>query len=133
MTIRHRVSAVLIRDKELLLVRRENAQGVYYVFPGGGIENGETAEEAAVREVREEAGIAVEPQRIVTTIENENGNNVFIVCEQLDMREPVWQETEKQQPDNTYAFVWVLIEELALHTILPIQAKEVVIASVSGL
>lgn len=36
----------------------------YYVFPGGGIEPGESGEEAMMREAREEAGLVVVPASI---------------------------------------------------------------------
>lgn len=45
-------------DGRILLCRR--VDGLGWAFPGGGIEPGETAEECARREVREEVGRAVE-------------------------------------------------------------------------
>jgi len=56
------VSAAILRDGKVLLVRRARkpALGVY-TLPGGVVEAGETLEEALVREVREETGLAIEP------------------------------------------------------------------------
>lgn len=39
--------------------------GEYYVFPGGGLEEGETIEEATAREVLEEFGIIVEVEGVL--------------------------------------------------------------------
>ena len=38
-------------------------------FPGGKVEPGETPEEAIVREIREELGATVRPEKLVTTVE----------------------------------------------------------------
>ena len=56
------VSAAIFRDGRVLIVRRARppAHGLY-TLPGGGVELGETLEEAVVREVREETGLEVEP------------------------------------------------------------------------
>src|ERR1700723_1292597 len=56
------VSAAIFRDGKVLIVRRARppAQGVY-TLPGGGVELGETLEEAVIREVREETALEVAP------------------------------------------------------------------------
>lgn len=56
------VSAAIFRDGKVLVVRRARkpALGVY-TFPGGAVEPGETLIEAAVREVREETALTIEP------------------------------------------------------------------------
>ena len=57
--------AVIVRDGRLLVIRRSEhvvAPGAY-CFPGGRIEPGETEEQAVVREVQEELGLALEPRR----------------------------------------------------------------------
>jgi ADP-ribose pyrophosphatase YjhB (NUDIX family) len=56
------VSAAIFRDRKVLIVRRARppAHGLY-TLPGGGVELGETLEQAVIREVREETSLDVEP------------------------------------------------------------------------
>lgn len=56
------VSAAIFRGDRVLIVRRARppAHG-FYTLPGGGVELGETLEEAIIREVREETALAIEP------------------------------------------------------------------------
>lgn len=56
------VRAVIIKDGKLLMIH--SLKYDYYKLPGGGIENGETYEEALIREVSEESGCAIKPDTI---------------------------------------------------------------------
>jgi 8-oxo-dGTP diphosphatase len=60
------VSAAIFRDGHVLIVRRGRppAHGLY-TLPGGGVELGETLEEAVIREVREETGLEIAPVDLV--------------------------------------------------------------------
>jgi 8-oxo-dGTP diphosphatase len=52
--------AVIIKGNKVLMVRQYVQRGdIVWNFPGGGIEKGETPEEACIREVREETGFEV--------------------------------------------------------------------------
>jgi 8-oxo-dGTP pyrophosphatase MutT (NUDIX family) len=59
-------AAACIRDGEerILLVRRSDGENLWG-FPGGAIEPGERADEAAARETREEIGLAVRPVALI--------------------------------------------------------------------
>jgi ADP-ribose pyrophosphatase YjhB (NUDIX family) len=59
------VSAAIFHAGRVLIVRRgaPPLQGVH-TLPGGGVELGETLEQAVVREVREETGLVIEPSAL---------------------------------------------------------------------
>jgi molecular chaperone GrpE len=58
------VKAVIVRDeKDVLLLKRSKDSVIFpgkYDLPGGSVENGETLQEAMLREIEEETGIQVE-------------------------------------------------------------------------
>jgi mutator protein MutT len=59
------VVAVIPRDGKWLATRRaaDIAFGGWWCFPGGAVETGEQPAEAVIREVREEVGLTVAPER----------------------------------------------------------------------
>jgi ADP-ribose pyrophosphatase YjhB (NUDIX family) len=65
----------------LLLVRRANppAQGLWSI-PGGRVEPGEDDEAAVVREVAEETGLDVVPERLVGSVERDGpAGDVYVI------------------------------------------------------
>ena len=62
--------AILLRDRQVLLVRRANPpdQGLWG-FPGGRIERGETVFAAAARELAEETGLDGTPIRLLDALD----------------------------------------------------------------
>ncbi len=53
----HKAGGVIIRDRQLLLTRTKGKD--FFVAPGGKLENGETSQQALVRELSEELQISV--------------------------------------------------------------------------
>jgi 8-oxo-dGTP diphosphatase len=74
------VGAVIRDDKgRLLLVKRGHEPGAgLWSLPGGRIEPGETDAEALVREMREEAGLEVEPGPLLGTVQRPAGDGAVI-------------------------------------------------------
>ncbi|MDQ3327009.1 MAG: NUDIX domain-containing protein [Chloroflexota bacterium] len=66
---------VVVRDGHVALIRREHEGATYYVFTGGGVEEGETFEAAAAREAFEELGCGCAWARSCSSSTRQMGSN----------------------------------------------------------
>ncbi|MBJ8007316.1 MULTISPECIES: NUDIX hydrolase [Bacillus cereus group] len=66
---RNRGAAIIVQDGKIALIKRVREGEVYFVFPGGGIEEGETPEEATKREVYEELGVHIQVEHLIAMVE----------------------------------------------------------------
>lgn len=64
-----RGAVILLKDDRVALFERVIGDEVYYVFPGGRVEEGETVEDAAVREAYEELGLIVQLGSLAAVVE----------------------------------------------------------------
>lgn len=60
--------AVVVEDERVLMVRQRRAYGVHWELPGGYVEVGESFEDGAAREVREETGVDVDVGELVCSL-----------------------------------------------------------------
>lgn len=89
-------SGALVNEQEAVLLQ-ERADTGDWGFPGGYMEFGETFEQTMVREFKEDAGIAVEPQRLLKILDHDtytypNGDvvqpvNVFYLVRRTTARQ----------------------------------------------
>ena len=77
------VGGAVVRQGQLLLVRRASRHGRgNWQLPGGFIEPDETIEQAVVREVLEEAGVAAEVEAVLglrSRYDPGNGNGIYVI------------------------------------------------------
>ncbi len=66
--MRARAAVVLIQDDKIALIERHKSGKHYFVFPGGKIKPGETAQVAAAREANEELGLEVKIARLLAEV-----------------------------------------------------------------
>jgi len=57
--------ACITNDEGKILLQKRAASGDVWGFPGGALDLGESAEEAVIREVREETGLSVEVDSLI--------------------------------------------------------------------
>jgi len=60
-----RVVVILLRERELLLMKHRRLGLSYWVLPGGAVQEGETVADCARREIREETGLQIELGKLV--------------------------------------------------------------------
>ena len=89
---------VVLRDGKMLASYAAAAD--VWMIPGGGVENGETPEEAVVREVQEETGYVVRPVRQFLTIseyyEEYRYISHYFLCEVIGEGETALTENERK-------------------------------------
>ena len=102
-----RASAIIFKDDKLVLIHRHNNGREYWVLPGGGVEEGETAQQAVVREVTDDK------------------HPVFVCQAQGDMIIFSGPELESDASENNqYAVELASKEDIAGLTIFPDKAKQ---------
>ena len=103
-------AAIIIQDGRVLMVRRRISEGeLMWQFPAGQIEDGETAEEAAVRETAEETGLVVAAKQLLgERVHPKTGRLMsYTACEPLE------GEARVADADELDAVAWVAHSEIS--------------------
>lgn len=66
---RNAVRAVIIRDKQILLLKKKDHRGIRYALPGGAQDIGESLEQALQRKCFEEINTGVELINLISIVE----------------------------------------------------------------
>jgi len=75
--MRNSAKAVIIQENKLLVVEKADADGPWFLLPGGGQEFGETLPDALKRECMEELGASVKVGKMVFSREYIGKNHEF--------------------------------------------------------
>ena len=109
----------------------------YWVFPGGGVKEGESPEEALIREIKEETGFDVKIDRLLFKLENQfaasYGGNVpgdavehyFLIKDFSGDMALGGPEKEKMNEQNQYYLEWVELSKIKdISNLYPKEAVE---------
>ncbi|MDP2649343.1 MAG: NUDIX domain-containing protein [bacterium] len=121
-----RVAAVIIKDNKILLMRRFKNGQKYFVFPGGGVEENESIENALIREIKEEFDIDIKIEKLLFQNENQGRQEIyFLVKEFTGIPQLSGEEKERMNKDNQYFPAWLdLKEAFKLPNLYPKEAKK---------
>lgn len=121
-----RARVVLIEDGRVALIERVREGQMYYLFPGGGVEEGETPEQAAIREAREELGVDVELDAVL--YEEDFGASRFVYFAARivggEFGTGLWpdhadRDALAREKSGSHVPVWLSIDELAGRDVRP--------------
>ena len=137
--MRIRAGIVLMQAGKVALIERHRAGLDYFVFPGGGVDEGETPEQAAVREAKEELGIEVAiKQKVAEILLGQRSRQLYFLVEQTggEFGTGVGEEYTESDPDDpdegVYIPIWMPVEELPLHkNIHPEHVAKLVVKSLT--
>lgn len=130
--MRNRAGIILIEGDKLALIERHRGGFHYFIFPGGGIDEGESEEQAAIREAYEELGIVVEIKQKVAELARLSGKQVYFLVRHIEGKFGTGTGEEYGEYDpkyGTYLPLWMPIDEITQKNVLPHELAEFVVMS----
>ena len=104
---------------KVALIERINERGTYYLFPGGGADEGETVQEATIREAEEELGLTVRLGKLLCVVHFVENVQYYFAAQAIagtfgtgvgeELFLPAGSESGSYRP------IWLPLGELAQH------------------
>ncbi len=128
--MRIRSGIILIEDGKLALIERHRAGLHYFTFPGGGVDEGESPEQAAIREAEEELGIQVVIKQKVADVHFNEKMQYYFLAEKIggEFGAGTGEEYGEYDPvHGTYHPLWMPLEDVKNKNVLPRELADLVI------
>jgi 8-oxo-dGTP pyrophosphatase MutT (NUDIX family) len=131
--MQNRAGIILIHEGKLALIERYRLERHYYAFPGGGVDEGETDEQAAIREAEEELGIRVKiVQKAAEILRTGRRDQVYFLVDWVDGEFGTGTGEEYGEVDpmhGTYNPMWMPLEEVLAKNVVPRGLAELTVRS----
>lgn len=128
-----RAAALIMQDGSIALIERRRRKELYYLFPGGQVEEGETIARTARREVAEELGLVVAIGRLIAEVTYKESVQYYFAAEITGGEFGTGSGNEMvglaPSEHGTYTPVWLPAADLLRHPVYPRCVAEVVAAA----
>ena len=126
-----RAVAIIIKNNEVLLMHRINQDKEYYVFPGGGVEDNETVEEAVLRELKEETSLKVKIHQLLyhhhIIGDTNDSDQYFYLCDFISGTPQLSEGDELEENRNGTDFyepLWYPLIKLQETLLYPLEIRD---------
>ena len=119
-----RVAAIIIKDQSVALIKRIREDRIYYLFPGGTVETGETNVEACTREIKEELGLEIIVEKLIAEVTFNQNTQYYYQCRIVAgiFGSGAGEEYQPGLPEarGRYEPVWMNIADIQKHDVRPV-------------
>jgi 8-oxo-dGTP diphosphatase len=118
-----RSAVIIVENDHVALIERVRDGSTYYVFPGGTVDEGETAPAAAIREAYEELGVHVELHMLAAIVRFRNEDQYYyqatIRAGQFGSGTGEEFSSARGLARGSYRPVWLARQDLAQYDVRP--------------
>lgn len=131
-----RASIIIVDGTKILLMHRIRKEWIkpggihesYYCIPGGTVEDGETAQETALRELEEETTLTAQLGEVLAAFQNEGRFETYFLAKSWSGKPQLsGPELEITNADNQFILEWVELAEFKKLRFYPEQLQSKII------